>query len=49
MPEYLQDIRHHLILRALEITHGNQRQASKLLGISPQVLSNSIAVGRQSK
>ncbi|NCC61035.1 MAG: sigma-54-dependent Fis family transcriptional regulator [Verrucomicrobiae bacterium] len=40
--EYLDNEYRRLLKRALELTHNNQRQAAKLLGISPQAINNAI-------
>jgi DNA-binding NtrC family response regulator len=38
LEEYLASARKQLILRALEMTDGNQSAAARLLGISPQAI-----------
>jgi transcriptional regulator with PAS, ATPase and Fis domain len=42
MPEFLGDVRKRLISRALEIAGGKQKDAAKLLGITPQALNKQI-------
>jgi len=43
LEEYLSRARKHLILRALEMTGGNQSEAAKLLGISRQAVNKFLA------
>jgi DNA-binding protein Fis len=40
LENYLSDVRQKLMLRALEISAGNQSQAARLLGISAQAVSS---------
>ena len=43
LPEYVSEIRKRLVERALELAGGNQRQAARMLGISPQALSKQVS------
>ena len=38
LEDYLRQTRRRLLLRALELSHGNQTAAARLLGISPQAV-----------
>ena len=40
LEDYLSDVRKQLILRALEISSGNQSEAARLLGVSAQAVSS---------
>jgi len=45
LEEYLTSARKQLILRALETTKGNQSEAARLLGVTPQAVHKFLRKG----
>jgi DNA-binding NtrC family response regulator len=49
LEEFLRQARRHLILRALEISGGNQSQAARLLGVTPQAIHRFVKEWRSGR
>jgi DNA-binding NtrC family response regulator len=47
LDQYVKSVRKQMMLRALEMTHGNQTRASKLLGVSSQAVQKFVKSQRE--
>ena len=45
MDSFISSARKQLILRAMEIARGNQSEAARLLGVTPQAISKFLRAG----